>query len=252
MEADVEVAEHEPALPAPGARRLERLPRLAGPPPAALGVVQARRGRRGRSRGRARRRARAPRGRRRRCRRSSARPAPSTSCSPAASLAPPTPPERRTTFTRCAPRDLVLIQHKVRSPAERQGEPLEIVRLEEVGERVDVVLELGDRGRRRGPAAAKRAALPGAVERCEPGGEREARARSSSRPPRRRGRERAPRGGASAAGRRRTGRSALTTRHDAVDPGERSLDRRALAAAGIGDHLHPEAAPRARPRRRRR
>ena len=41
MEADVEVAEHEPALAAPGAGRLERLPRLAGPPPAALGVVQA-------------------------------------------------------------------------------------------------------------------------------------------------------------------------------------------------------------------
>ena len=41
MEADVEVAEHEPALPAPGPRRLERLPRLARPPPAALGVVQA-------------------------------------------------------------------------------------------------------------------------------------------------------------------------------------------------------------------
>ena len=42
MEADVEVTEHEPALAAPGAGRLERLPCLAGPPPAALRVVQAR------------------------------------------------------------------------------------------------------------------------------------------------------------------------------------------------------------------
>ena len=41
VEADVEIAEHEPALATPGAGRLERLPRLAGPPPAALGVVQA-------------------------------------------------------------------------------------------------------------------------------------------------------------------------------------------------------------------
>ena len=40
MEAEVEVAEHEPALAAPGARRLERLPGLAGAPPAALGVVE--------------------------------------------------------------------------------------------------------------------------------------------------------------------------------------------------------------------
>ncbi len=41
VEADVEIAEHEPALATPGAGRLERLPRLAGPSPATLGVVQA-------------------------------------------------------------------------------------------------------------------------------------------------------------------------------------------------------------------
>ena len=40
MEADVEVAEHEPAFATPGAGGLERLPRLAGPPPATLGVVE--------------------------------------------------------------------------------------------------------------------------------------------------------------------------------------------------------------------
>ena len=41
VEADVEVAEHEPAFTTPGPGGLERLPRLAGPSPAALGVVQA-------------------------------------------------------------------------------------------------------------------------------------------------------------------------------------------------------------------
>ena len=40
MEPEVEIAEHEPALPTPRTHRLERLPALAGSPPAALGVVQ--------------------------------------------------------------------------------------------------------------------------------------------------------------------------------------------------------------------
>ncbi len=40
MEAEVEVAEPEPVLPAPAAHRFERLPGLAGPAPAALRVVE--------------------------------------------------------------------------------------------------------------------------------------------------------------------------------------------------------------------
>ena len=57
------------------------------------------RGRRGCCRGRARPTSRAPRGRRRRCRRSSDLRRPAASTRPRAKRAPPTPPERSTTFT---------------------------------------------------------------------------------------------------------------------------------------------------------
>ena len=40
MEAEVEIAEHEPTLATPRANRLERLPGLPCPPPATLGVVE--------------------------------------------------------------------------------------------------------------------------------------------------------------------------------------------------------------------
>ena len=40
MQPEVEVAEHEPALATPRSRRLERLPALPGPAPAALRVVE--------------------------------------------------------------------------------------------------------------------------------------------------------------------------------------------------------------------
>ena len=156
MEAEVEVAEHEPALAAPGPRRLERLPRLPGPPPAALGVVQARRGRRGRE-------SRSGET----CRPSTSRSSPtlpitvsspgaSTSWSPAASLAPPTPPERQNDLHA---RDRRQRAHACAAPP--RG-PIAL----EIGERVDVVARFGGRARRgrgrarpRAPGTA--AALPG-------------------------------------------------------------------------------------------
>ncbi len=41
MESEIAVAEHEPPLAAPRARRFERLPRLTGAAPAPLGVIEA-------------------------------------------------------------------------------------------------------------------------------------------------------------------------------------------------------------------
>ena len=79
--------------------RLERAPASRRRAPSRAPRRSGRRARRGRSRGRARRGGRAPRRRRRRCRSPSARRASRTSCSPRASFAPPTPPERQTTFT---------------------------------------------------------------------------------------------------------------------------------------------------------
>ena len=70
-----------------------------------------------------------------------------------------------------AARDFVLIQHKRRSPAEGKAEPLELL---EIVERVDVVLELDDRGQAEA-CGGEAGSAAGAVGGREPGaiGQRE-------------------------------------------------------------------------------
>ena len=130
-----------------------------------------------------------------------------------------------------------------------RGPAREAERAARSSRRVDVVDEVRDHGRDaidalRAACARKRAALPGAVERLEERGvgERERvrrpvlRPRRARRPPARR----SPRSARRSCGATH-GRSALTTSTGpSSTPLERGGDRRALAAARIGDDLGAE------------
>ena len=146
-------------------------------------------------------------------------------------------------FTRSAPRDFVLIQHKRRSPAEGKAEPLELL---EIVERVDVVLELDDRGQAEA-CGGEAGSAAGAVGGREPGaiGQRERVGRpircrdvggSELLEPRERGRCEA-------------GKVGVDDEAGSFGSEQRGLHRRSLAAAGIGDHARPERT-RGRSRRR--